>query len=475
MDEFKDEQPRPVNPRRRRRSKVQIFKETYLPAVIAGVALILVIVFIIGAISRGAKKRKIEAQEQQSASESMAQYKAEQDRIVNDLLTRSAQKAAEYDYLGAIDLLNSYTGSQEDYPQIAEKINQYSALQNELQAWDDPNKVESLSFQILIADPSRAFTHSGYGSSFNRNYITTGEFSKILQSLYDNDYILVRMSDFITTTTNEAGQTVYSAKTMYLPKGKKPLMITQTNVNYSLYIVDGDDDGVPDKDGGGFANKLVLDSNGKVVAEMVDKNGKSVTGAYDLVPILDAFVEQHPDFSYRGAKATLAVSGSNGLLGYRTTEKDKQDDGEAVYNQAVTDAKAVVNALLSSGYEFACYTYDNVAYGEYTTAQIKDDLNQWIKEVSPLIGKTEKFVFALESELTNFSGDEFKVLENAGFRYFSGFSDNGDPWVTVAGGYVRQARVLVTGYNMAYNANWFVGLFDAKAILDPSRGDVPQY
>ena len=43
-------------------------------------------------------------------------------------------------------------------------------------------------------------------------------------------------------------------------------------------------------------------------------------GKYDLVPILDRFVEEHPDFSYRGAKAILALTGYNGVLGYRTDE-----------------------------------------------------------------------------------------------------------------------------------------------------------
>lgn len=475
MDERNENSPRPVNPRRRKRSKAQIFKENYLPLIIAGAALILIIVFIIGAISRSGQKRRLQQQEQLAASESLAQYKLEQDALVNDLLTRSSQLAGEYDYLGAIELLNSFTGSQADYPQIAEKIAQYTQLQDQLQAWDDPSKVASLSFQILIADTARAFNYDGYGSSFNRNYITTEEFGKILQSLYDNNYILVHMSDFLSATTDASGKTVYAAKTMYLPKGKKPLMITQTNVNYSLYIVDGDGDGVPDKDGGGFANKLVVGADGKISAEYIDKDGNTLTGAYDLVPILDAFVESHPDFSYRGAKATLAVSGSNGLFGYRTTAQDKQEDGETVYNKAVQNAKAVVSALRADGYDFACYTYDNVAYGEYTASQIKEDLDLWLQEVSPLLGETDLFVFALQSELTNFSGDEFKVLQNAGFRRFVGFSDDGQPWVTLSDGYVRQGRVLVTGYNMAYNAGWFSGLFDAASILDPSRGTIAQY
>ena len=47
-------------------------------------------------------------------------------------------------------------------------------------------------------------------------------------------------------------------------------------------------------------------------------DGSISVGAYDLVPLLDEFIEEHPDFSYRGAKAVLAFTGYNGILGYRT-------------------------------------------------------------------------------------------------------------------------------------------------------------
>ena len=53
MDEQRNEEIRPVNPRRRKRSKMQIFKEAYLPVVIAGAALLLIVIFIIGSIFVG--------------------------------------------------------------------------------------------------------------------------------------------------------------------------------------------------------------------------------------------------------------------------------------------------------------------------------------------------------------------------------------------------------------------------------------
>ena len=50
----------------------------------------------------------------------------------------------------------------------------------------------------------------------------------------------------------------------------------------------------------------------------MEDDGSVSVGDYDLVPLLDAFVEAHPDFSYHGRKGVLAMTGYEGVLGYRT-------------------------------------------------------------------------------------------------------------------------------------------------------------
>ena len=52
----------------------------------------------------------------------------------------------------------------------------------------------------------------------------------------------------------------------------------------------------------------------------MEDDGSVSVGDYDMVPLIDRFVEKHPDFSYRGAKGILALTGYNGILGYRTDE-----------------------------------------------------------------------------------------------------------------------------------------------------------
>ena len=58
MDEQRNNADRPVTPRRRKRTKTQVFKETYLPAIIAGCAVLLCIVFVITSLVRSAAEKK---------------------------------------------------------------------------------------------------------------------------------------------------------------------------------------------------------------------------------------------------------------------------------------------------------------------------------------------------------------------------------------------------------------------------------
>lgn len=67
-------------------------------------------------------------------------------------------------------------------------------------------------------------------------------------------------------------------------------------------------------DGDGFATKLIVDDEGKIRNEYVEDDGSISVGDYDMVPLIDRFVEEHPDFSYRGAKGIIALTGYNGIL-----------------------------------------------------------------------------------------------------------------------------------------------------------------
>jgi len=475
VDEQYNENSRPVNPRRKKRTKTQVFKETYLPAIIAGVALLLIVIFIIGSIVRSVQKKNFEKDANHAASNAANSEQVRLDNEAKTLLAQAEAMAAGYDYAGAIAVLDSFSGDLSKYTNLNDKILEYENAQRSMVAWEDPSQIVNLSFQLLVADPARGFNHETYGNSINRNFITTVEFSKILHQLYSNGYILVDFDDFVDTVIGPDGTISYNAKTLYLPAGKKPVMLTQTNVNYNYYLIDGDGDKIADGKGAGIASKLLWDGN-SFTCEMVDANGQTVTGAFDLVPILESFVKEHPDFSYRGAKATLALTGYNGLFGYRTHPSAANTFGETAYRQAIQDATAVANALRQNGYTLACYTYENIPYGDRSVTQIKNDLNSWTNEVVPILGNLDILAYAQLTDISTdevYSGEKYNTLKDVGFGYYLGFCDDGKPWASITNEYVRQGRILVTGSNMAHHSDWFAPLFDTETVLDTTRGNVP--
>ena len=327
---------------------------------------------------------------------------------------------------------------------------------------------------MLIADPARAFADQQYGGKYNRNFVTIPEFNKILEQLYINGYVLVDFDSFTDNSSGLNGYESISAKTIYLPEGKKPFMLTETMVNYFTYMTDSNSDGVADAGGDGFASKLVVDGSGNVKAEYIDADGKTHVGDYDLVPILETFIKTHPDFVYRGARATLAVCGYDGIFGYRINTSVIQNKGNDYYNEQVAGATQVVNALKNLGYTMACYTFDNVAYGQKNANQISEDLKNWTNQITPVLGDVNVLVYAQTSDINDYSGNKYTVLHNAGFRYFVGNANVAS--ASVSSDYVHQKRLMVTGENMAWNSTSFADIFDCNVVLDLQTrgGQVPK-
>ena len=467
-----EEQPR-IRERRKPRSKMRRFKEDLLPLIIAGAAGLLILIFLIGSIGRAISNAKDnpgkpqDDQSQQSAEELEA-------RKAQAILDKAAELAAGYDYQGAIDTLNSFTGDTAKFTDFTLRSSEYAQALNNLVAHNDPDEVANLSFHVLIADPSRAFTDQSLGGKYNQNFVTTDEFRQILEQLYANDYVLVNMDDFVDEVKASDGSISYASKSLYLPDGKKPIMITETMVNYYNYMVDSNADETPDAGGAGFASRLVV-QGGTVKAEMVDASGNTVVGDYDLVPILENFIQENPGFSYQGARATLAVSGYEGIFGYRIQASTKTTKGEEYYNEQVAGAKEVVNKLRELGYEIACYTYSDKSYNSANANEIQADIDLWNAEIVPVLGTVDTIVYAKTSDIASsgaYSGSKYNVLAKAGFRYF--ISNGTKASTDIYSEYVRQNRVMVTGSQMYYSASTYSAFFDSKAVLNSLRGNIPQ-
>lgn len=476
----KEEVLDPLDPkyiRRKKREKKRIFKEVYLPAIIAGAALFLILSFVVGSVSNAltVKKNKDSAAKVEAQQQANAAGAAELE--FKRLIAEAESLVVGYDYDGAIALLDSYSSDNDKFTQqVTAKKAELVNEQKQLVEVKDLSSIPNLSFHVLMADASRACNKDISGADlaglYNKNFVSVEEFTRILNQLYAANYVLVDFDSFISSVPGVDGNSSFFTKSVYLPSGKKPVMITETMVNYFEYMVDPDKDGTPDAKGHGFAYKLVLDDNGDIKAAYVDENGQTQIGNYDLVPVLEAFIQEHPDFCYQGARAILAVTGTEGVFGYRTNTSYVSRFGQSFYDQEVIGAKEIVAALREKGYTIASYTYSNQAYRGMSTLQIQAEVTNWTNQITPVIGEVDTIVFARASDIEAYSGTTFNVLYNSGIRFF--LNSGSSPRVDVNTTFVRQTRLMVTGESMAWYASQFSSYFDSNVVLDlTSRGSMP--
>ena len=420
--------------RRRPKSKKQIFKEKYLPYIILGAAGLLCLSFIIGSISMRRDRDTTKAREDRITQ--LLKDEAE------DLKTRAAAMATAYDYENAMKLLAGYSGGLANHKELMGLYNRYKDALSELVVWDKLSEIPNLSFRTLVADLNKAAADPNRGSRYSSRYITTGEFSKILEQLYENGYVLVSLYDFAVPVTAADGSVGVNRTSIRLPEGKKPILLTQEGVNYYSHM----------ESCGGFADALTLNANGELTCRLGENEG-----AFDLVPVLNAFLAEHPDFSYEGARATIAVSGYEGLFGMTLDQSDA--------------IRAVADKLRSQGYDIACYTYADMEYADFGAAGVQEDLEKWTAQIKPLLGDIDILVYPTGGDIKGreaYAGSKYDTLHNYGFRYYVGV-DNGVRWGMTTPDYARQTRTLVTAEYLQAHPEWYEGMFDAAKVLSPDR------
>ena len=208
-----------------------------------------------------------------------------------------AQTLADgYWYDEAVAYLESLEKDELTSARIDEAIVAINAEKSSLKTYE--GKVAHICFPGLIEDPQRAFDGDDMSYTYSGSLLTCNEVRSILQQLYDNGYVLVDIHDVADIETDDRGLSTMEMQKLRLPSGKKPVVLSQDNLNYSV-----------GRASDGIASKLVLD-NGRVCALYTDTEGHDLKGDYDFIPILDSFIEEHPDFSYHGARGIVSVSAS---------------------------------------------------------------------------------------------------------------------------------------------------------------------
>ena len=385
------------------------------------------------------------------------------------MLAEAKHLAAQYDYDKAIAAVTGFAG-WENAPELQQAKADFEAQKAQAVRWADPTTIPHVFFHTLIADTARAFDGDPEQGGYNQFMTTIKEFNAVLQSLYERGYVLVDIHDVAGPQQQADGSTKYVAGDIYLPAGKTPIVMSQDDVCYYEYMTDSDGDGRPDKGGDGFASRLLV-KDGKLTCEYVDADGQTRYGSYDLVPLLDDFLDQHPDFSYRGARAIIAVTGYQGAFGYRISSDYKAKLGDEAFAQACRDAREVADALRAEGYTIASHSYGHLTYGDISPERLAGDAQKWNDQIAAVIGETDVLLYPFGSDIAGieaYKGAKFDTLYGLGFRYFCNV-DSAKHWVQIHDGYVRQGRRNIDGYRMYYQPNLLDDLFDTRTVWDDAR------
>ncbi|TVX93525.1 hypothetical protein [Paenibacillus agilis] len=309
-----------------------------------------------------------------------------------------------------------------------------------------PPLVEHIFFHPLVAYPQRAFIGDRQSKEMFDWFVTVLEFKRILQSLYDNNYMLVHLEDvYEFKMINGKKQAV--RRHFPLTAGKKPLVISIDDPNYYTYMRKY-----------GTVNKLRLNDEGKVVSESHDLKGNVVwSDDLDIVPILDRFVEQHPDFSYQGAKGTLAVTGFEGILGWRTQSTSP------TWSRERYEAKKVVAQLKATGWKFASHSYGHRHHLKMDLERLKRDERKWKREVGTLVGDTNIYIYPF-GEGYELGDPRLEWLEQQGYTVFSHVGNV--TYERRLENKIIQDRRHIDGISLSRQRNLFFDLFDSKQVID---------
>ena len=381
------------------------------------------------------------------------------------VLAEADALAVTYDYDGAIQVLESYPEYAEE-PAVIEAIASYKETQSTL-VRIDPGEVTHIFFHSLIMDNAKAFDGDYDSAGYNQVMTTKQEFLSILEQMYERGFVLVKMHDIAHEETDADGHTSFVAGNIMLPPGKKAAVISQDDVCYYEYM-----------EGDGFAKRMIIGEDGKPTCEMVMDDGSISVGSYDLVPLLEDFISEHPDFSYRGARAVLAFTGYQGVLGYRTDPEYK--DTNPTYEEDLEAVRQVAQCLRDNGWELASHSWGHINHHDRDLTSIKTDADKWETRVESLIGETDIILYPFGADVGDWKpyasdNEKFKYLYKLGFRYFCNV-DSSQYWVQINDKYMRQGRRNLDGYRMYYDLpetnptkTYLDDLFDVTTVFDPDR------
>ena len=325
--------------------------------------------------------------------------------------------------------------------------------------------VEHIFFHEVIAWPELAFNGGSGQKGYDDNMVTVHEYRMILESLHRNNFILIDLNDVWSEYTDDNGVVRMKKNTLMLPEGKKPIVISYDDISFYSYM-----------QGDGFMERLIIGDDGEIWAIGVDPGGNTIISQdHTVVTILDKFVRENPDFSLGGAKGCLALTGYEGILGYRTQTDRNNDTEEFRLNrmQEVARVRPVIEKLKETGWYFATHSYGHINIAGASLERVQTDALRWMVEVGSLVGDTKIFIYPFGSRLDGHdvysTGPAFRFYHDLGFRIFA--SVGYEPFSHIKNDIAAVVcdRMNADGITLRNARERFLRFYDAAEVFDPMR------
>ena len=301
-------------------------------------------------------------------------------------------------------------------------------------------QVSGLSVRHLFTHCLIAYPELASNAAFT-DCLTAPEWKKVLQSLYDNDFVLVDFNSIYDIYEEDGVEKAKMKSKITVPKGKKPLVISIDDVVYD-----------PKKTNQGMVDKLVIRDNELWTYTLFKDGREEYSQDNEIFVILEDFIDKHPDFSYEGAKITLALTGFAGILGYRTDSSFAEQGYDVAKERK--EAKVVADWLKAHGYTFASHSYAHGRMSNFSEEKTIRDCRKWKEEVASIVGDTNIFIYPY-GDWPKYDTANHKALLDAGFKIFNGTSTmnyliNGFPGKGASVGNIFMDRFNVTGQTLLY-------------------------
>lgn len=356
-------------------------------------------------------------------------------------LEKADALAAQYFYDEALEVLSDPDILDDT---VVGRINQINDQKEALVNYEED--IKHIFFHSLIVYPEMIFKDLGTPmGGYNSGFSEKAELERMLPQLYERGYVLYDLNQCFEKKDGKMRR-----REILLPPGKQPLIISVDDVAYAY--------------GDGFAYQLYVDDNGNLMYLVKNPQGAMVTMPDgDVMGVVDKFVEEHPDFSYKGHKGTIALTGFQGAFGYSY----KTEEGQKAI-------KEVAEALKAEGWNFASHSYThnrNNFYGPGSVpSNIQYDISRWINVVTPCIGKTRLFIAPFGYRVKQ---QGLQHILDAGFDIYCTV---GDKVINeIYDDYALMSRIEIGGYSMRNYKNLLdENFFNVDEVFDKD-GRPPLY